>query len=151
VAVSGSYNNGQVPLTLYNNFVRWVWVYVQYLGKDGENLSANANPTWPDTQYSQSLGLLPQIMTVLGIPLFGTNTIGVTLDFPQGAHTARLLFCGLGSNLNDGSWAQYFPPDAYKDPKTGSSYIAPGDHVEFASIITGVLTIGLSAFALVAD
>ena len=38
-----------------------------------------------------------------------------TLDFPESAHTARLLFCGLGSNITDGSWRQYFPADAYLD------------------------------------
>src|SRR5271168_2391516 len=53
--VTGGYSNGQVPLTLYNNYVRWVWVYVQYLGANNENLSANPNATWPDTKYSQSL------------------------------------------------------------------------------------------------
>ena len=106
----------QVPLTLYNNWVRWVWVYVQYLGKDNENLSPNPNPTWPDTKYAQSLGLLPQVFTVLGVPLWDTNTITKTLNFPEEAHTARLLFCGLGSNLLDGSWREYFPADAYLDP-----------------------------------
>ena len=31
------------------------------------------------------------------------------------AHTARLLFCGLGSDINGGGWRQYFPADAYPD------------------------------------
>ena len=115
--VSSGYNNGQVGLTLYNNFVRWVWVYVQYLGKDNENLSINPNATYPDTQYSQSLGLLPQVFTVLGVPLWDTNSINVTLNYPQDAHTARILFCGLGSTLLDGNWRQFFPDNAY--PKQG--------------------------------
>ena len=143
--VSSGYNNGQVGLTLYNNFVRWVWVYVQYLGKDNENLSANPNATWPDTQYSQNLGLLPQVFTVLGVPLWDTNSINVTLNYPQGAHTARILFCGLGSTLLDGNWRQYFPQDAYPGA------IAPQDEVKVASIITGIATIGLTAFALATD
>ena len=142
--VNGSYSSGLVPLKLYNNYVRWVWVYVQYLGANSENLSANTNPKWPDTKYAQSLGLLPQIFTILGIPLWGTNTIDVTLNFPPGAHTARLLFCGLGSDIN-GGWRQYFPADAYPDR------IAPTDEVLFAAVITGILTIGLTVFALVAD
>jgi hypothetical protein len=142
--VNGSYSSGSVPLKLYNNYVRWVWVYVQYLGANNENLSANTNPKWPDTKYAQSLGLLPQIFTILGIPLWGTNTIDVTLNFPPGAHTARLLFCGLGSDIN-GGWRQYFPADAYPDK------IAPTDEVLFAAVITGILTIGLTVFALVAD
>ena len=151
--LNGGYTNGQVPLKLYNNWVRWVWVYVQYIGQGNTNLSANANANWPDTKYSQSLGLLPQIFTVLGIPLWDTNTITPTLKFPEKAHTARLLFCGLGSNLLDGSWRQYFPADAYLDSK-GNPMIAPGGpdgEVFFASLVTGILTIGLTAFALAAD
>ena len=143
--VNGGYANGQVPLKLYNNFVRWVWVYVQYLGANNENLSANPSPKWPDTKYSQSLGLLPQVFTVLGVPLWDTNSIDVTLDFPEGAHTARILFCGLGSNLLDGGWRQYFPSDAYP------GQIAPQDEVLFPSLTTGIFTIGLSALALATD
>src|SRR5262249_14639046 len=30
--LNGSYANGKVPLTIYNNYVRWIWIYVQYLG-----------------------------------------------------------------------------------------------------------------------
>ncbi len=149
-SVSSGYSNGQVGLTLYNNFVRWVWVYVQYIGKDGENLSADPNAKFPNTKYSRSLGLLPQVFTVLGIPVWGQNHIGVTLNYPEGAHTARLLFCGLGSNLLDGSWRQYFPPDAYRD-SSGNPMVAPTDEVLVASLITGILTIGLTAFALATD
>ena len=130
--------------------MRWVWVYVQYIGKDGENLSANPNATFPNTKYSQSLGLLPQVFTVLGVPVWGQNRIGVTLNYPEGAHTARLLFCGLGSTLLDGSWRQYFPPDAYLD-SSGNPMVAPTDEVLVASLITGILTIGLTAFALATD
>ena len=146
--VNGSYSNGQVPLKLYNNFVRWVWVYVQYLGANNENLSAapaGVTAKWPDTQYSQSLGLLPQVFTVLGVPLWNTNSIDVTLNFPKEAHTARLLFCGLGSNLLDGAWRDYFPAGAYPGK------IAPQDEVLFASLITAILCIGVTAFALFSD
>ncbi len=103
------------------------------------------NPTWPDTKYAQSLGVLPQVFTVLGVPLWDTNQINVTLNFPQGAHTARILFCGLGSDLLDGSWSQYFPADAYPDA------IAPQDEVLFSSLFTGIATIGLTVFALGTD
>ena len=116
VTVNGSYANGKVPLKLYNNYVRWVSVYVQYLGKDGTNLSADPSPTGDDTKYSQYLGLLPQVFTVLGVPLWDTNTIEVSLEFPPGSHVARLLLCGLGSNIEDGGWRQYFPADAYPGP-----------------------------------
>ena len=137
--------NGQVPLKLYNNWVRWVWVYVQYIGANDANLSANPNATWPDTKYCKSLGLLPQVFTVLGIPVWDQNTITVNLDFPDGAHSARLLFCGLGSDINGGGWRQYFPADAYPDK------IAPQDEVLFGALITGILTIGLTVFALATD
>jgi hypothetical protein len=85
-------SGASVPVTLYNNWVRWMWAYVQYLGKDGKNLSANPGAAWPDTYYSQSLKIVPQVFTVFGIPLWDTNTVDFTLDFPQGAHTARLLY-----------------------------------------------------------
>ena len=100
-------------LKLYNNFVRWVWVYVQYLKADGTNLSLNSNSTFPDTKHATSLGLLPQVFTVLGVPLWDTNTLDATLTFPTEATSARLLFCGLGNNSVDGGWRQYFPADAY--------------------------------------
>ena len=143
--VNGAYANGKVPLKIYNNFVRWVWVYVQYLGKDGQNLSADPNADFPDTKYSKNLGLLPQVFTILGIPVWDSNTIDVTLDFPQGAHTARLLYCGLGADALGEGWRQYFPADAYTDR------IAPTDEVLAASLITGILTIGLDVFALATD
>jgi hypothetical protein len=143
--VNGAYSGGQVPFKLYNNWVRWVWVYVQYLGANNANLSANPSATFPNTKYSQSLGLLPQVFTVLGVPLWDTNSIDVTLNYPQGAHTARILYCGLGSDINGGGWRQYFPSDAYPD------MVAPQDEVLFASLVTGILTIGLNVFALATD
>jgi hypothetical protein len=142
---TGGYSGGQVPLKIYNNWVRWMWVYVQYIQGKDENMSANASAKWPDTPYSQSLALLPQVFTVLGVPIWDTNTIDVTLDFPAGAHTARLLYCGLGSNINDGNWRQYFPAGAYPDA------IAPTEEVLAAALLTGILTIGMTVFTLVAD
>ena len=47
VAKNGELENGKVPLKIYNNYVRWVSVYVQYLGKDGKNLSDNPTPSPP--------------------------------------------------------------------------------------------------------
>ena len=143
--VTGAYQSGRVPLTLYNNWVRWTWVYVQYLGNGGKNLSLNPGAKWPDTKYAQSLGVLPQVFTVLGVPLWDTNTINVDLNFPKGAHSARIMYCGLGSNLLDGGWRQYFPPEAYPGA------IAPTDEVLFPALVTGLLTIGLNVFALATD
>src|SRR5215475_9931111 len=89
-ALNGALSGRQVPLKLYNNYVRWVWVYVQYLKADGTNLSLDPGATFPDTKYSRSLGLLPQIFTLLGVPIWDSNTIEVTLDFPPEAASARL-------------------------------------------------------------
>jgi hypothetical protein len=144
--LNGPLSGRQVPLRLYNNYVRWVWVYVQYLKVDGTNLSLDPNATWPDTPHAHSLGLLPQIFTVLGAPIWDTNTIDVTLQYPLEAATARILFCGLGNNAIDGGWRQYFPADAYP-----SGAIAPQDEVIVASLTTGMLTIGVTAFALLTD
>jgi hypothetical protein len=143
--VNGPFASGKVPLKIYNNYVRWMWVYVQYLGAGNQNLSINANHVLPDTKYSKSLAICPQVFTLLGVPLWDTNTVDVTLDFPEGAHTARLLYCGLGSDIVGGGWRQYFPADAYPDR------IAPTDEVVVASVITGILTLGITAFALVTD
>jgi len=143
--VNGSFNSGQVPIRIYNNWVRWVHAYVQYLGADGKNLSANASASSPDTKYSQSLALVPQVFTVLGIPIWDKNTLDVTLNFPKDAVTARVLYCGLGSDINGGGWRQYFPDDAYPDG------IAPHDEVLVPALITGIVTIGLNVFALATD
>ena len=80
-----------------------------------------------------------------GIPLWDTNTVDVTLTFPPEAHTARLLYCGLGNDAVAGGWRQYFPADAYPDR------IAPSDEVLFPALVTGLLTIGVNFFALTAD
>lgn len=145
VTVNGDFQKGKVPLKLYNNYVRWVAVYVQYLGKDGKNLSADPKAGFPSTQYSKSLGLLPQVFTILGVPLWDTNTINVELEFPPGSSRARILMCGLGSDISGGGWRQYFPDDAYP------GRIAPTNEVLVPSLLTGVLTIGLTAFALATD
>ncbi|MBO0884575.1 MAG: hypothetical protein J2P17_30430, partial [Mycobacterium sp.] len=147
VKPAGTFDPAQMtlPLRFYNNFVRWVDVYVQYIGANGANLSFNANPTGRDTKYAQHLGMLPQVFTVLGIPIWDTNHIEATLKFPNGAHTARLLMCGLGSNILDGGWRQYFPSDAYPDT------IAPTGEVLAASLMTGIVTIGLTVISLVSD
>jgi hypothetical protein len=144
-ALNGALSGRQVPLKLYNNYVRWVWVYVQYLKADGTNLSLDPGATFPNTKYSRSLGLLPQIFTLLGVPLWDTNTIEVTLDFPPEATSARLLFCGLGNDAVAGGWRQYFPADAYPD------HIAPQDEVLFAALTTAIVTLGLTSFALLTD
>ena len=74
----GPCKNAQVPLRVYNNFVRWVDIYVQYLDARGQNLSINPSPTGQDTKYSQHLALMPQVCTVLGAALItGCLTIGV--------------------------------------------------------------------------
>lgn len=69
----------------------------------------------------------------------------MNLNFPSGATTARLLFFGLGSELTGSGWHQYFPAGAYKDR------IAPTDEVLLAGLMTGVISMGLTAFALVSD
>jgi hypothetical protein len=144
-ALNGPLSGRQVPLKLYNNYVRWVWVYVQYLKADGTNLSLDPGATFPNTKFSHSLGLLPQIFTLLGVPLWDTNTIEVTLDFPPEATSARLLFCGLGNDAVAGGWRQYFPANAYPD------HIAPQDEVLFPALMTGIICIGLTSFALLTD
>ena len=96
--VNGGYSNGQVPLTLYNNWVRWIWVYVQYLGRgrrqpvgqserDSSRIRSTASPS----------GSIPQVYTMLGIPLWDTNTRRRHAGLPRGrAHgPAAVLRAGL--------------------------------------------------------
>jgi hypothetical protein len=136
--------NGTVPVQIYNNWVRWIWVYVQYLGPGDVNLSLNPGASWPDTPYSQSVGLLSEVSTILGIPIWNDNSIQVTLDFPDTAHTARLLMCGLGSRGDGAGWPQYFPDDAYIGKTAPAECTVTG-------ILTGIVTIGLTAYALASD
>ena len=89
--------------------------------------------------------MLPQIFTVLGVPIWDTNTLTKTLTFPAKAVTARILYCGLGNSAVDGGWRQYFPADAYPN------LIAPQNEVVLGACITGIFTIGLTAFALITD
>ena len=146
IDINGPLSGTQLPLTIYNDFVRWVWVYVQYLNAAGTNLSISpGGASFPHTKYSRSLGMLPQVFTFVGIPLFNTNTIHVTLDFPSEATAARVLICGLGANADGGGWRQYFPADAYP------GHIAPQDEVLFPALMTGIVSIALTAFALLTD
>ena len=85
--LNGAYNNQQVPLKLYNNWVRWVQVYVQYLGANDTNMSYNRADV-AGLVDAHRLGVLPQIFTVLGIPIWDTNTLDATLPSPT-ARTRR--------------------------------------------------------------
>jgi hypothetical protein len=122
-----------------------MWAYVQYIGQDGKNLSFNTAAAWPDTVFSKSLGIVPQVFTVFGVPIWDTNTVDFTLIFPPGAHTARLLYCGLGHDVQSGAWRQYFPSNAYPN------MVAPTVEVVLPATLTGIFTIGLNAFALASD
>ena len=137
---------GQLPLKLFNNYVRWVWVYVQYLKQDGTNLSVDAGATCPNTPNARSVGLLPQVFTLLGVPIWDTNTITPTLTFPTDATRARILYAGLGNSAADGGWRQYFPADAYP-----ANQYAPQKEVLLPALFTGIFTLGLNLFALVTD
>lgn len=142
--VTGVDSSGNVDLKLYNNFVRWISVYLQYLGKDGENLSATKDSTFPRTKNCEYLGFLPQVFTVLGVPVWDQNSITVKLNFPAQATSARVMYCGLGGNILGGGWREYFTEHPYSDRE-----IAPSEEVVIASVITAILCIALNVFALV--
>jgi hypothetical protein len=146
--LNGAYGDRALPLKLYNNWVRWVMVYVQYLDAAGNNLSHSTSgppPKWPDTTYAKSLGMLPQIFTLLGVPIWDTNTLTASLQFPDQAVSARILYCGLGNGAAEGGWQQYFE-GAYE-----AGAIAPKNEVLVPALITGILSIGITAFALAID
>ena len=82
---------------------------------------------------------------MLGVPLWDTNTIEVELEFPKGAHAARILMCGLGADIVGGGWRHYFPDNAYP------GRVAPTDEVLVPALLTGILTIGMNVFALATD
>ena len=78
-------------------------------------------------------------------PLWNTNYTQVTLDYPEGAHTARILLCGLGHDPQGAGWRQWWPADAYNP-----SQIAPAE-CTCPALITGIVTIGVTAFCLASD
>ena len=135
-----------MPLKLYNNYVRWVSVYVQYLKADGTNLSLDPDRDVPRHPPRQLPRPAAAGLHHLGVPIWDTNTIDVTLDFPPEATSARLLFCGLGDNAVGRRLAPVLP-----GRRLPQRTIAPSDEVLVASLLTGSSRIGLTAFALLID
>ena len=146
VEVNGTYSNGQVPLRLYNNWVRWMWVYVQYIGANDANLSANPNAEVAGHEVLQVARPLPQVFTVLGIPVWDQNTIDVTWTSPMTRTPRGCCTAGSARDINGGGWRQYFPADAY--PRRDR---ARRTRCSSRALITGILTIGLTVFTLATD
>jgi hypothetical protein len=160
----------QLPIKVWNNYVRYTSVYVQYLdgqgnlivppsaagGADGsswreavtqglEPLSGALPVTGSNTKYSTYVTEVPDMPTLFGIPIAeNTNYSEATLTFPAEARTARVLVGGLGHSPDDGGWKNLFPAGAYPDR------INPPE-CEHGIIMTSILDIGVVTLFLVMD
>jgi hypothetical protein len=104
-----------IPIKVWNNYVRYISAYVQYLDGQGNPLPVS-DTTGQNTQYSQFLVNVQDMPELYGIPFMEDHNYGsATLTFPDGATAARLLVCSLGSNWKGPAWRDFFPSDAYPD------------------------------------
>jgi hypothetical protein len=133
----------QIPIKVWNNYVRYVGVYVQYLDGQGNPLSPGSGTR--NTDYCDWLTDVPDMPELFGIPLEeGKNYSQATLTFPDGATAARLLVCGLGNSAYGTSWRDFFPSNAY------SGRLNP-DECTWGIIMTSVLDIGVILMFLAMD
>ncbi len=104
----------QVQINMDNYYVRWLGAYIQFIDADGNAMNT---PTWqPDdggivADIIQALGLnydnlrfigwINPINTVFAIPIYADpGTLSVNITFPEGAVSANLYGCGLGTGNN---------------------------------------------------
>jgi hypothetical protein len=133
-----------IPIKVWNNYVRYLSAYVQYLDGQGNPLPIS-NPSGQDTQYSQFLVNVQDMPELFGIPFMENHNYGsATLTFPDGATAARLLICSLGSNRKGPTWRDFFPADAYPDR------VNP-DECSVPVLFTSLFDIGIPVMFLAMD
>jgi hypothetical protein len=102
-----TYDNGKFSIQVTNDWIRWLSLYVEFLGADGSpiepkdwksRLPADGSD-WENTT-KKYLQLCPARRTVLGIPIT-KSPITIELDWPTNAAGARILCGGLGAH---GKW-----------------------------------------------
>ena len=122
------------------------WVYVQYLKADGTNLSARPHRRRSRTPaYAQSLGCSrrssPCSASRSGTPTRSTSPS----TSPPRRPAPGCCSAGSATTPSTAAGASTSPPT----PTPGQ--IAPQDEVLFPALVTGILTIGLTGFALLTD
>ncbi|HKA36220.1 MAG TPA: hypothetical protein VKH43_05330 [Thermoanaerobaculia bacterium] len=102
--------DGRVQVTLNsvsNWFLRWLGIWVQFLGPNGDVLAASALPsdTYPsepgpyprsqDKSDALFLGVVPPAFAILGVPVY-PGSFSPRVRIPASASTMRVLYTGLG-------------------------------------------------------
>ena len=92
VQLDGAFSGGQLSVKLYNNFVRWVWVYVQYLRPTAPTCRSIPTPRCPTPSTRARLACCRR-SSPCSASLSGTPTPSdATLDLPgRGRHRAPVV------------------------------------------------------------
>jgi len=112
-SVTGTAPSPQVSLTLYNWYVRFLGIYLQFLEADGitpltltdipEYVAGTIIPQHDktsDTPTEMFIGVLGPIFTILGIPTW-PGFLTPTFTVPQEASTVRILASGIGAGARN--------------------------------------------------
>ena len=94
------YKNGKFSMQLTNDWVRWLSVYIEFLGaKDEPILPKDWKSRVPDNgdadHSKKYLQLCPSRRTILGIPIT-KNPMAIEFDWPASASGAKIYCGGLG-------------------------------------------------------
>jgi hypothetical protein len=91
-----------VQLTVANEFLRSVGVFVEYRDSSGKTLAVD-NPGEMDTQRAKYLTMVSPDAQIMGIPLLGrlTPTTQISFTMPAAASQAVIYYGGLGIGGSD--------------------------------------------------
>ena len=134
----------QIPIKIYNNYVRYLGVFVQYLDGQGERIPPSGTSK-RNTDYSQWVVDVQDMPTIYGVPFMQDHNYSeATLTLPSNASAARILMCGLGKSPHGTDWRDFFPSDAYPHRINPDECIMP-------IVMTSVFDIGITLMFLALD
>ena len=134
---NGSYSDGQLPLTLYNNYVRWVWVYVQYLKADGTNLSLDPRRGIAEYPQRPKRGVAPPDLHPVGRPDLGHQHDHPDPRVPRRGDQRPAAVLRARQRRHRRWLEPVLPPR-----RLPRGQIAPQKEVLFPAVVTGILTSG---------